>query len=233
MKRIERFCKTTRWFHWSFVLPFLGLAGTGAALALRETLALADETSRTLVRVHEGIALFWLIAPPLVLLSGQTRTALADLTAPFRITRDDLRWLALQPLAVLGRAELPPAGKLNGGQKLNALLVVGTATGLALTGIWLWRRPGALVPWLGHLALFAIWLPGFLGHFYLAVLNPGTRHALRAMLAGDVDLDWARHHHPLWVEGNSPAETARAPQSGRSPAAVRPLASVALLDEQA
>jgi formate dehydrogenase subunit gamma len=233
VKRIERFCKTTRWLHWSFVLPFLGLAGTGATLALRETLALADETSRTLVRVHEGIALFWLIAPPLVLLSGQTRAALADLAAPFRITRDDLRWLALQPLAALGRAELPPAGKLNGGQKLNALLVMGIATGLALTGIWLWRRPGALLPWLGHLALFAIWLPSFLGHFYLAVLNPGTRHALRAMFVGDVDLDWARHHHPLWVDGAAHAEAARAPQSGRSPAAVRSLASVALLDEQA
>jgi formate dehydrogenase subunit gamma len=233
VKRIERFCKTTRWFHWSFVLPFLGLAGTGAVLALRETLALTDETSRALVRVHEGIALFWLIAPPLVLLSGQTRAALADLVAPFRITRADLRWLALQPLAVVGRAELPPAGKLNGGQKLNALLVVGVASGLALTGIWLWRRPGALVPWLGHLALFAIWLPGFLGHFYLAVLNPGTRPALRAMFTGDVDLDWARHHHPLWADGAARTEAARAPQPGRSPAAVRPLASVALLDEQA
>ena len=32
MQRIERFCKTTRWFHWTFVLPFLGLAATGVTL---------------------------------------------------------------------------------------------------------------------------------------------------------------------------------------------------------
>jgi formate dehydrogenase subunit gamma len=224
VRRIERFCKTTRWFHWTFVLPFLGLAATGAALALREQLGLAEETTRSLVRVHETIALFWLLAPPLVLLSGQTRDALRDLTLPFRITRDDLRWLALQPLAALGRATLPPAGKLNGGQKLNALLAMGLAVGLAATGAWLWRRPGALVPWLLHLALFAAWLPAFAGHFYLAVLNPGTRHALRAMFAGDVDLAWARHHHPLWVEGREPVASLRA----REP---RGLAGVAFADE--
>ena len=203
------------------------------ALALREQLALTEETTRTLVRVHEGIALFWLLAPPLVLLSGQTRAALADLRLPFRFTRDDLRWLALQPLALLGRAELPPAGKLNGGQKLNGLLVAALALGLAATGIWLWQRPGALVPWLAAPPpLRRRGLPAFVGHFYLAVLNPGTRHALRAMFVGDVDLDWARHHHPLWVEAELAARPRRALRPRRrSP---RPRARHgALADEQA
>jgi formate dehydrogenase subunit gamma len=199
VERIERFCKTTRWFHWTFVLPFLGLAGTGGALAFRENLALSAETARTLVRAHETLALAWLLAPPLILLSGETRRVWADLREPFGITRSDLRWLALQPLALLGRAELPPAGKLNGGQKLNALLMAALGFGLAATGIWLWLRPAALVPFFVHLGLFCAWLPAFAGHFYLAVLNPGTRPALRAMLTGDVDLAWARHHHALWV----------------------------------
>jgi formate dehydrogenase subunit gamma len=232
LRRIQRFCKTTRWFHWTFVLPFLGLAATGAALALREPLSLADETIRTLVRFHEGIALCWLLAPPLVLLSGQTRAALADIALPFRITRDDLRWLALQPLALLGRASLPAAGKLNGGQKVNGLLAMAVSFGLAASGIWLWCRAGALVPWIVHLVLFAVWLPAFAGHFYLAVLNPGTRHALRAMFTGDVDLDWARHHHPLWVRQERGAEARTL--STRAPAprpSARPHA--ALADEQA
>jgi formate dehydrogenase subunit gamma len=235
MERIERFCKTTRWFHWSFVLPFLGLAATGATLALREQLALTDETTRSLVRAHEASAAIWLLAPPLVLLSGQTRTALADLTLPLRFTRDDLRWLALQPLALLGRAELPPAGKLNGGQKLNGLLAAVVSLGLAATGLWLWQRPGALLPWLAHLLLFAAWLPAFAGHFYLAVLNPGTRHALRAMLAGDVDLDWARHHHPRWVEAVTGAEARQRSAAGAPAPALRqrPLVRGTLADEQA
>jgi formate dehydrogenase subunit gamma len=231
--RIERFCKTTRWFHWTFVLPFLCLAATGAALSLRETFDFAEETTRTLVRVHEGIALCWLLAPPLVLLSGQTRAALADLMLPLRIQRDDLRWLARQPLAALGRAELPAAGKLNGGQKVNGLLAMAVSFGLAVTGLWLWRRPGALVPWFAHLILFAAWLPAFAGHFYLAVLNPGTRHALRAMFAGDVDLDWARHHHPLWVQQET-GDEALHPHSHRELAPkLSTRHTVALVDEQA
>jgi formate dehydrogenase subunit gamma len=232
VRRIERFCKTTRWFHWTFVLPFLCLAATGAILALREPLSLSDDTTRALVRFHEGIALFWLLAPPLVLLSGQTRAALADLLLPFHITLDDLRWLALQPLAMLGRAELPAAGKLNGGQKVNGLLAMAVSFGLAASGIWLWCRAGALVPWIAHLVLFALWLPAFVGHFYLAVLNPGTRHALRAMFAGDVDLDWARHHHPLWTQQESGAEVR--PPSPREPAPRIPARpNAALADEQA
>jgi formate dehydrogenase subunit gamma len=227
--RIERFCKTTRWFHWTFVLPFLGLAGSGLALALRESLALTEATTRALVRAHEGLALFWLLAPPLVLLSGDTKRALADLSAPLRIRLDDLRWLARQPLALLGRAELPPAGKLNGGQKVNALLMAAIALGMALTGVWLWLRPGALVPFLVHLALFVGWLPAFAGHFYLAVLNPSTRPALRAMFTGEVDVDWARHHHPLWV---AEALGEPAPPAARRIPASRPLVTAALADEQ-
>ena len=230
MERIERFCKTTRWFHWTFVLPFLGLAGTGLALALREQLGFTEATTRALVRAHEDIALVWLLAPPLVLFSGDTKKALADLREPLRIAKSDLRWLALQPKALLGRAELPPAGKLNGGQKLNALLMGAVAMGLATTGAWLWLRPGALVPFLVHLGLFVAWLPAFAGHFYLAVLNPGTRPALRAMLWGDVALDWARHHHPLWVAAERGEPTS--PEPRRIPTS-RPLVTAALADEQA
>ena len=230
MERIERFCKTTRWFHWTFVLPVLGLAGSGVVLALREALGLTETTTRALVRAHEAIAMFWLLAPVLVLLSGDTQRALADLTAPLRIAKNDLRWLSLQPLAALGRAELPPAGKLNGGQKLNALAIGALALGLAATGVWLWLRPGALVPFFVHLALFVTWLPAFAGHFYLAVLNPGTRPALRAMLDGSVPLDWARHHHPLWVEAEL-GEPAPAPELHRT-ATSRPRVTAALADER-
>jgi formate dehydrogenase subunit gamma len=40
----------------------------------------------------------------------------------------------------------------------------------------------------------------FLGHLYLAVLHPATRHALRGMTLGTVDEEWARTHHPKWEE---------------------------------
>ena len=38
------------------------------------------------------------------------------------------------------------------------------------------------------------------GHLYLAVIHPSTRHALRGITLGDVREDWAREHHSKWVE---------------------------------
>ena len=39
----------------------------------------------------------------------------------------------------------------------------------------------------------------FLGHLYLAVIHPKTRHALNGMTRGWVDRDWAQQHHAKWV----------------------------------
>jgi formate dehydrogenase subunit gamma len=36
------------------------------------------------------------------------------------------------------------------------------------------------------------------GHLYLAVIHPSTRHALRGMTVGTVREDWAREHHAKW-----------------------------------
>jgi cytochrome b subunit of formate dehydrogenase len=226
---VERFGKTTRWFHWSVVLPFLTLAGSGGLLLLREALGLGEPLRERLVGLHEGAGLALLLLPPVVLLSGDTRGCLADLGCALRWTRDDLRWLALQPLAWLGRARLPEVGKLNAGQKANALLSAGLVAGLAASGIWLWRRPGALVPWFAHVALLFAWLPAFCGHFFLAVIHPATRPALLGMLSGRVPRAWAAHHHPLWVRGLDAGP--RAPDARRAAAPGSPVARRKLADE--
>ena len=38
----------------------------------------------------------------------------------------------------------------------------------------------------------------FLGHLFLAVIYPRTRHSLSGMTRGWVDEDWARRNHPTW-----------------------------------
>jgi formate dehydrogenase subunit gamma len=221
---VERFGKTTRWFHWTFATSFLALAGTGAMLALREALGFTPADTAFIVRAHLTAATCLLVLPPVVLLSGETRRTLADLRELVRFSRDDLRWLALQPRAALGRAELPPVGKFNGGQKVNAVALGALTGGLVATGLLLWVRPGSLVGWFVHVTLFVLWMPLFAAHFSLAVLLPGTRPALRGMLLGRVDRAWAEHHHALWVRAldAGPREDAPRPApigAGPAPAA--------------
>ena len=49
-----------------------------------------------------------------------------------------------------------------------------------------------------HDALLYASLALVLGHLYLALIHPTTRHALRGMVLGDVREDWARQHHARW-----------------------------------
>jgi formate dehydrogenase subunit gamma len=197
--RVERFCKTTRWFHWTFALSFLSLAATGAILFLRESFDLSPEQAGDLEEAHLLIGWFFLIVPWLIGLSGDTRRWLSDLSECTRISRSDFLWLARQPLAMFGEVELPPQGKLNAGQKLNALAVAVLGGALVGSGLHLWSDRGAFAALMIHIGAFLAWIPAFGVHLFMAVVNPATRPALGGMLSGRVSRKWAEHHHGLWV----------------------------------
>jgi formate dehydrogenase subunit gamma len=201
---IERFGKTVRWFHWTFALSFVSLAATGALLALRNTLGIGAAAGHRILTVHEIAAVCLIVLPTVVVLSGDTRDFFRELGGLARWSRDDLRWLALQPLSFLRNIELPPMGKLNAGQKVNGLVMAGLTVALVASGVVLWLRPGSLLPLAIHIACFVLWIPLFAGHLTLALILPGTRPALRGMITGRVPREWARHHHPRWVEALEP-----------------------------
>jgi formate dehydrogenase subunit gamma len=52
-----------------------------------------------------------------------------------------------------------------------------------------------------HDGLMYVSLVLLVGHLYLALIYPATRHALRGMTLGSVRRDWAAQHHRKWVEG--------------------------------
>lgn len=197
---VERFSKTVRWFHWTFAVAFVSLAATGGLLALRGPLGIDHDLARRIITVHEAAAVWMLVVPLIVVLSGNTKEILRELSMLVRWSRDDLRWLALQPLSFVKKITLPPMGKLNAGQKVNGLAMAGLTFALIASGVGLYLRPGALLPLAIHLFCFLVWLPLFAGHLSLALVIPGTRPALRGMLTGRVSREWARHHHPSWIE---------------------------------
>jgi len=197
--RVPRFCRTTRWFHWTFALSFCSLAASGTLLLCRAELSIEGADVATLIEFHKITAIVFLTAPWLIGLSGDRRAWLRDLSEAARFSRDDLVWLARQPLAMLGKAELPAQYKLNAGQKLNALAVAGISGAMIVTGLHLWREPGSFLALVVHVGGFLAWIPAFCVHIFMAVINPGTRPALRAMVRGDVDRDWAAHHHARWL----------------------------------
>jgi formate dehydrogenase subunit gamma len=221
VQTIERFGKTTRWLHWTFAGCFLCLAGTGGAMALRRAFGTPPGEGSLLIEAHKLAAIGLFVLPALVFLSGQTRRTARDLRALVRLRPEDLHWLSGQLHALLYRTSPPPAGKFNGGQKLNGIVTVLATLALATTGAVLWTRPGSLVAWFLHIAVFLAWIPMFLGHLSLALVVPATRPALPGMLTGRVPRDWAVHHHALWVAEVEAAEPTRDAQPGEPEAPAR------------
>ena len=192
---IRRFGRTERALHWVHATGFLAMLATGLVLylpVLSEVVA-----RRNLVKnLHLLAAVLWILALVLVFLAGDRRRLREDWREIETLDADDRRWL---------RGRKAPQGRFNAGQKVNALVTVAFAILFLVSGFFLWLGErdhrflfdgtGTVHEWL-TLASVAL----LVGHLYLALIHPSTRHALRGITRGDVSEDWAREHHPTWVD---------------------------------
>jgi formate dehydrogenase subunit gamma len=199
-RRITRFTRTERVLHWTHATAFLTLLATGLILYLPALSTLISR--RQLVKnVHIWVAVAWLIAIAVIILAGNRKRLAEDWREIETIDRDDRRWL---------RGRRVPQGRFNAGQKINAMLTVAFALLFALSGFFLWlgeRDHRFLFDGTGtvHDVLTYLSVALLVGHLYLALIHPSTRHALRGMTTGEVDESWAKEHHRKWVEAESPS----------------------------
>jgi formate dehydrogenase subunit gamma len=191
---IERFTPTERWVHWIHAAAFFVLLGSGLVLYL-PSLSSAVGRRPFVKDVHVDTAIAWAVALVLIVLFGD-RGALRRTARELDVfDRDDRLWLRRIPR---------PQGRFNAGQKLNALLTAAFALLFGVSGVLLWagerdhryRLDGTIVL---HDGLMYVSLVLLVGHLYLALIHPATRHALRGMTTGSVDRHWALRHHEKWV----------------------------------
>jgi formate dehydrogenase subunit gamma len=192
--RLARFTRTERVVHWVHATAFLILLATGFFLYL-PSLAEAVGRRPLMKTIHLYTALAWLIALVAVVAFGNRRALRATLREIDTFDRDDRAWL---------RGGHTPQGRLNAGQKLNAIVTAAFAILFGVTGLLLWygerdtrfrfAQTILIHDWLMYISLLL-----FVGHLYLSVIHPKTRHALNGMTRGWVDADWARAHHAKWA----------------------------------
>jgi formate dehydrogenase subunit gamma len=205
----DRFDVTERLFHWTFAIPFLLTMATGLGLYFPNLAKLAG--NREVVRdLHRFAGLATVLLPALVLVFGDRRHLRQDLEEVDLWSADDRRWFrSWLWRKVGGRDRLPPQGRFNAGQKLNAVLTAASVLWLAVTGLIIF--PGIHPPfWLVsnsrnlHNLAWILLTPAVIGHVYLAAIYPPTRPGLPGIITGRVPLAWLRRHHPLAPETNSP-----------------------------
>jgi formate dehydrogenase subunit gamma len=191
--RVQRFTVSERGVHWLSAVAFFSLLVSGVVVGRRGT--------------FHDVMYAWHLASAGVLVGGVALIALAGDRGALRSTRrelctfdpEDRKWLATVPSRLRAGAPEPPAARFNAGQKVNFVLVCILLTALYITGV------DTILAGTHHNLIFGghklatIGLSVLVaGHLYMAFVNPGTRHALRGVLTGEVDREWAHKHYPRW-----------------------------------
>jgi formate dehydrogenase subunit gamma len=198
-RTIHRFSRTERMLHWVHAAAFFVLLGSGLVLYVPRLSELVGR--RPFVKdVHFDTGLAWMVAIALIVVLGDRRGLRRTLRELDGFDRDDRLWLRRLPR---------PQGRFNAGQKLNAALTASFALLFAVSGLLLWYgernnsfRFASTI--LLHDGLMYVSIVLVVGHLYLALIYPSTKHALRGMTTGSVRRDWAREHHSKWVDEQQP-----------------------------
>jgi formate dehydrogenase subunit gamma len=213
-RTILRFASFERFTHWLTASCFIILALSGLNVSFGRTLILP-----------------WFGADAFAAMSGWAKLAHNYLAFPFMFGlvimfliwikdnipgKVDLEWIK-QGGGILPNGKHPPARRFNAGQKgIFWIVVIGGAL-MSVSGWFL------LFPYLpGNVTVLQLWtvihaviamlfIAAMLAHIYIGSI--GMEGAFDAMGTGEVDLNWAKEHHALWVEeqqakGATPADGA-------------------------
>jgi formate dehydrogenase subunit gamma len=206
---IKRFNSVERFAHWLTAVCFILLALTGLNLVFGryvlvplfgpETFASATQLGKF---VHNYVA--W---PFMLGVLAMFLLWVKD-NIPGRV---DIDWIKAGG-GMLRNGQHPPAKRFNAGQKFVFWAVVIGGAALSVTGVLLMfpELAGGPGNWqlsqVIHGVGAAVMVAVILGHIYIGTL--GMEGAFDAMGSGEVDVNWAREHHPLWVADRDDAVAA-------------------------
>ncbi|MGE3147082.1 MAG: formate dehydrogenase subunit gamma [Pseudorhodoplanes sp.] len=99
----------------------------------------------------------------------------------------------------------PPAGRFNLGQKMIYWIVVLGGGAVAITGYILMfpffggiTIAGMQLAQIVHGVVALLFIAAMLAHIYIGTI--GMEGAFEAMGTGEVDVNWAKQHHSIWLE---------------------------------
>ena len=162
-------------------------------------------TRANMLRFHVALGLTW-IGVFLVYGVFGVRTYLSAevLRKEIALDKDDVRWLVVRVLGILGlsKAPLPPQGIYNAGQKLFAVMVYAMLPIVMATGVVMaFHLFGAeAVAWaiVLHFASVGLIVSGLMIHVYMGAVFPEEKPAFFSMITGTVNELFAYTHHFKW-----------------------------------
>jgi formate dehydrogenase subunit gamma len=198
-RKILRFKAFERFSHWLTAISFVVLGLTGLNITFGKILLLPivgpdtfSDISQAAKYVHNFVSFSFMAG--LVLIT----------VIFFRdnlLERVDIEWLRQGGGFIKNKHA--PAGRFNLGEKLVYWLSLAAGVAVSVSGLLL------LVPFYGtdiaemqlaqvvHAVVAILFVALILAHIYTGTL--GMEGAFEAMGSGEVDLNWAKEHHDLWL----------------------------------
>src|SRR6202051_970551 len=216
-RKILRFKGFERFSHWLTAVSFVVLGLTGLNITFGKIVLLPlvgpdafSDISQAAKYVHNFTGFSFLAGLVLIVVIF-FRDNLFE--------RVDLDWLKQGGGFIKNKHA--PAGRFNLGEKLVYWLSLGAGVAVSASGILL------LLPFYGtdiadmqlaqvvHAVIAVLFVALILAHIYIGTL--GMEGAFEAMGSGEVDLNWAKEHHDLWLARQLPNQD-RHEQSSATPA---------------
>ena len=202
--------------HWFNAATWILEVATGAALISSRLFSVAPHwylaivsglfgSRGNLLRFHVALGLVW-IGVFLVYGIFGFRTYLRGevLKKEIALDRDDMRWLVVRALRILGRTDeaLPLQGVYNAGQKLFSMVVYAMLPIVMGTGVIMAFR--LFSPWVVgwavvlHFGAVGTVVAGLVVHVYMGAVFPEEKPAFFSMFTGSVNELFAYNHHFKW-----------------------------------
>ncbi len=218
-RKILRFNAVERFAHWTLASTFIILALTGLNLIIGKSVIrpiIGEGAFGTLSAwgkvAHNYLAWPFMASLVLIFLLWVIHNV------PNRL---DWQWLKMGG-GLLKKGVHPPARKFNAGQKLIFWSVIIGGALLSWTGIML-LFPGEVASaadWQFYQILHALVAAALsalvIAHIYIG--SVGMEGAFDAMGSGEVDENWAKEHHSLWVEEVKSTQARNTAQVQQTPA---------------
>ena len=210
---VPRYTEMERSLHWVLAFAFFPLVFTGMVLLLPVFRPLAQGEAGQFIRVVHRIFAVVLVIPPILYLIFRPRDLFTSLGDMFAFGRGDAGWIkAAIPYYLGGRRDvMPPQGRFNAGEKLNAIVTTGAVILFAITGFIMWFGKGSVSPGVFQTSVIihdlttAVAATMVIVHLYLALAHPLMCSALVGMRFGKVTDSYAREHHAAWYYGEEKA----------------------------
>jgi len=219
-QKVPRFNAFERFSHWLTAISFVVLGLTGLNITFGKILLLPmigpeafSSVSQVVKYTHNFVSASFVIGLVLIVAIW-----IKD-NIPQKV---DIDWIKQGGGFI--KSKHAPSGRFNAGEKLVFWFALGAGVAVIISGyllmfpFYVTDIAGMQLAQVVHALVAVLFIAIIIAHIYIGTL--GMEGAFEAMATGDVDLNWAKEHHDIWLEEQLSREhrSARSGQSSAAPA---------------